>query len=127
MDPRETPPAVPTEAEIRAFMARQVECWNAGDRAGMDALYRRYAPDSLTIEYVGQPLGDGWKTYEHMWDAYAGRVRTDIVEILVNANEGAVFARNVRVASGLANPSIETYRFEPGSLHIRYFHRADTR
>jgi hypothetical protein len=61
-----------------------------------------------------------------MWDTYAGRVRTDIVELLVNGAEGAVFARNVRVASGIANPSIETYRFEPAALYIRYFHRADT-
>ena len=54
-----------------------------------------------------------------MWDAYAGRVRSEVVEVLVNGNEGACFLRNLRTESGVANPSIEIYRFEEGRLHIR--------
>jgi hypothetical protein len=118
--------ATPNESEIRDFLTRQVALWNSGNRKEMTDLYRKYARDQLVIEYVGQPIGDGWKTYEHMWDAYGGSVKTDVVEILVNGNEGACSMRNVRVASGLANPSIEIYRFEEGRLHIRYFHRTDT-
>jgi hypothetical protein len=32
----------------------------------------------------------------------------------------------VRLEGGLANPSIEIYRFEAGRPHIRYFRRSDT-
>ena len=112
----------PSEAEIRAFITGQVAFWNAGERDSMTALYERHAPSGLVIEYVGQPLGDGWATYNHMWDTYAGQVVVEVLEILVNGNEAACSIRNVRTATGLYNPSIETYRFEDGMLHIRYFH-----
>ncbi|HEY2659763.1 MAG TPA: hypothetical protein VGI79_08575 [Caulobacteraceae bacterium] len=116
----------PSEAEIHAFLQQQVRFWNEGRRQDMTDLYRTYAYEDLTIEYVGQPIGDGWKTYDHMWDAYGGKVKVELVEVLVNGSEAAYFARNVRLVGGAANPSIETYRFEPGRLHIRYFHRTDT-
>lgn len=115
---------IPKNDEIRDFLARQIEYWNGGHREQMTALYRQYALDELVIEYVGHPVGDGWAAYEHMWDTYAGQVRTEVVQVLVNGNEAACHYRNVRVASGTANPSIETYRFDEGRLHIRYFHRA---
>jgi hypothetical protein len=89
----------------------------------MTDLYRKYAGDQLVIEYVGQPIGDGWKTYEHMWDTYNGSVRTDVIEVLINGNEAACYYNNVRLATGLGNPSIEIYRFDDRRLHIRYFHR----
>lgn len=115
--------AIPDEREIREFMTQQVALWNAGDREAMTQMYRRYAPRELVIEYIGQPIGDGWATYDHMWDAYAGRVRLEIVELLVNGQEAAAFHQNIRVESGLSNPSIETYRFEEGRMVIRYFSR----
>jgi hypothetical protein len=117
---------IPSQGEIYDFLKQQVALWNAGEREAMTALYRQYAPDGLVIEYVGEPIGDGWQTFEHMWDAYSGKVRSEVIEMLVNGNEGACFLRNLRPASGVANPSIEIYRFEEGRLHIRYFHRTDT-
>jgi ketosteroid isomerase-like protein len=114
--------AIPTEKEIKLFLTRQLEYWNARQREEMTALYRKYAQDQLVIEYVGQPIGDGWETYNHMWDTYNGKVRTDVVQVLVNGNEGACHFNNVRVATGSGNPSIEIYRFDDRRLHIRYFH-----
>jgi hypothetical protein len=116
--------AIPDEREIQSFLTQHLQYWNAGQRTEMNALYRRYAQDQLIIEYVGQPTGDGWKTYEHMWDTYGGKVRTDAILVLVNGNEAACHYNNVRVATGIGNASIEVYRFEERRLHIRYFHKA---
>lgn len=110
------------ENEIKDFLAQQIEYWNSQQRDAMTALYKKYAADALIIEYVGQPIGDGWKTYEHLWDTYAGTVRTDVIQVLVNGTEAACHYNNVRLATGVGNPSIETYRFEENRLHIRYFH-----
>lgn len=116
--------ANPTDAEIKAFIADQIAYWNAGERDKMTALYERHAPKGLIIEYVGQPVGDGWATYNHMWDTYAGQVAVEALLVLVNGAEAACSISNVRTATGLSNPSIETYRFEDGTLHIRYFHES---
>ena len=114
----------PTSKEIEHFLHQQLIFWNAGKRDEMRNLYRRYAKDRLIIEYVGMPIGDGWKAFEHMWDSYNGKVKTEAVEVMVNGNEGACFLHNVRVVGGAVNPSIEVYKFTPGQLHIRYFHRS---
>lgn len=114
--------AVPDADEIRRFLHEQLDLWNAGQREEHRSLYRRYAPEELVIEYIGQPVGDGWRTFEQMWDAYGGRVRVEAVEMLVNGNEAACHHLNVRLASGIARPSIETYRFEDRRLLVRYFY-----
>jgi hypothetical protein len=114
--------AVPTQDEIRHFLHEQIELWNAGKREEQTALYRRFAADELVIEYIGQPVGDGWQTFNHMWDTFGGKVRVEVELMLVNGSEGACHHRNVRLASGVANPSIETYRFEEGRLFVRYFY-----
>ena len=122
-DDQSTPsPGAPSADEIRAFLTQQLTYWNAGQRQEMTDLYRRYARDQLTIEFVGQPIGDGWAAYNKMWDDYGGKVRTDVVQILVNGHEGACHFSNVRKATGVANQSIEIYNFGEGRLHIRYFH-----
>lgn len=115
----------PTTQQIDHFIRKQLEYWNALDRPAMTALYRQYAPNGLTIEYVGHPIRDGWEAFDHLWDNYGtGKIRTDIKEILVNGSEGACYFHNVRKETGIANPSIEIYGFRDGSLHIRYFHRS---
>lgn len=114
--------AIPDADEIRRFLHAQIELWNDGKREEQTALYRRYAADGLVIEYIGQPVGDGWATFDHMWDAYGGKVRVEVAQMLVNGNEAACHHLNIRKASGLANPSIETYRFEEGRLFVRYFY-----
>jgi hypothetical protein len=111
--------------QIRAFLIANIELWNAKDRGGHTDLYRAAAPNGLIIEYVGQPIGDGWATFNHMWDTYNGLFHVDIGEIFVNGNEGACLYHNVLVADGKSNPTIEIYRFDQGKLHVRYFHHAD--
>ena len=113
----------PSVETIRSFLVQQMEYWNAGNREAFTDLYRSVAPKGLIIEYVGQPIGDGWQTFNHMWDTYNGLVKAEIGEILVNGNEGACYIRNVFVADGTVDPSIEIYRFEDDTLHVRYFHR----
>jgi hypothetical protein len=115
---------VPNEDEINDFLHRQLELWNEGKREEQTALYKRYAPKLLTVEYVGSPIGDGWATFEHMWDTYGGKIRVEADLLLVKGCEGACYHRNIRVATGLANPTIELYRFGDGELHVRYFANA---
>lgn len=115
---------IPSEAEIRSFLTEHLTHWNAGDREAFTGLYRKYASDKLTIEYVGVPIGDGWAAFNHMWDTYNGKVRVDIDTILVNGNEGACHYENVIKESGESNASLELYRFTEGALHIRYFHHS---
>ena len=115
---------IPSEKEINTFLNEHLRLWNACDREGFTALYRKYAPNRLTIEYVGMPIGDGWATFNHMWDTYNGKVRVDIDTILVNGNEGACHYENVIKESGESNPSLELYRFGDGELHVRYFHQS---
>src|ERR1700733_3259733 len=66
--------SIPSEDEISHFLTNQLAFWNAGRRQDMTDLYRKYAGDQLVIEYVGEPIGDGWASYNHMWDTYGGKV-----------------------------------------------------
>jgi hypothetical protein len=116
---------IPSEREIRTFLNEHIRLWNACDRDGFTALYEKYAPNGLIIEYVGVPIGDGWAAFNHMWDTYNGKVRVDIDTILVNGNEGACHYDNVDKATEQGSPSLEVYRFGDGKMHIRYFHHSD--
>ena len=112
----------PDRTAIERFMRAQVTAWNAHDRAGFLALYREMAPQSLEIEYVGRDdLHDGWFVIEEMWDKHNLQITLDVVVTVVNGNEAAVHHRNCIVGSDVAIESIETYRFEPGRLAVRYF------
>ena len=118
---------VPNMAEtIRSFILQQTEYWNAGNREAFIDLYRSVAPKGLKIEYIGQPIGDGWQALNHMWETYNGLVEVEIGDILVNGNEGACYFRNVLAADGTANSTIEIYRFENDTLHVRYFYQHRT-
>lgn len=116
---------VPTEKEIHAFLHEHIRLWNAGDRAGFESLYRRYGAKSLSIEYVGHPVGDGWEAFNQLWDGYNGKFRVEISEVLVNGHEGACHYENVLVESGISSPSLELYVFGDGTLSIRYFHKKE--
>lgn len=116
--------SIPGEGEIQAFLNEHIRLWNACDREGFTALYRKYAAEKLIIEYVNVPIGDGWAAFNHMWDTYNGKVRVDINTILVNGTEGACHYENVIKETGKSNPSLEIYRFSEGELHVRYFHES---
>jgi hypothetical protein len=80
--------------QIRTFLHHQVECWNAGRKDEMFALYHQIVPGKLRIEYIGIPPLEGWAALEDMWQRWAGKVH------------------------------IELYRFDGDDLQIRYFHAA---
>ena len=109
------------QATIERFMQGQVACWNGHDKAGFMALYREVAAQSLEIEYVGRPLQDGWFVIEEMWDKHNQQFELGVVTTLYNGNEAAVHHHNKIRGSDVIIESIETYRFEPGRLFVRYF------
>ncbi|MDZ4101483.1 MAG: nuclear transport factor 2 family protein [Hydrogenophaga sp.] len=111
-----------TPEQIERFMSGQVRCWNKHDRAGLIALYREMASTQLTIEYVGRAQqADGWLVIEEMFDKHNHQFRLEVVNTIINGNEAAVRHRNCIVGSSQVIESIETYRFGPGTLHVRYF------
>ena len=118
-----TPQLLPVTAKtIERFMRGQVSCWNAHDRAGFMALYREMAPLSLEIEYVGRTdQRDGWFVMEEMWEKHNAQISLEVGTTIQNGNEVALHHRNLIVGTDLAIESIETYRFEPGRLFVRYF------
>lgn len=108
--------------QIEHFMSGQVRCWNNHDKAGLLALYREAAPDLLDIECVGRAQqADGWLVIEEMYDKHNHQFRLEVVSTIINGNEAAVHHRNCIVGTNQVIESIETYRFGPGSLHVRYF------
>ena len=112
-------------ATISAFLLEQYALWNQGKRAELIGLFRRLAPRGMTVEFVGTPVQDGWKAMDAIWDQHGGRVTIEVVQILVNGDEAAVYALNHHVEKdGRVNtrPSIENYRFAEGTLQIRYFY-----
>ena len=112
---------IPSE-QIKRFMSGQVRCWNNHDKAGLLALYREAAPDLLDIEYVGRTQqADGWLVIEEMYDKQNHQFRLEVVSTIINGNEAAVHHRNCILGTNQVIESIETYRFGPGSLHVRYF------
>ena len=106
---------------IERFMQGQVACWNRHDKEAFMALYHEMASESLDIEYVGRPAQDGWFVIEEMWDKHNGQFELGVVSTIINGNEAAIHHHNKIVGTGVVIESIETYRFEPGKLSVRYF------
>ena len=114
-----------SQEEIRSFLHKQVECWNAGKKDEMFALFHQIVPGRMTIEYIGLPVLEGWAALEDMWQRFAGKVRIDVKEVMVTGHEAACYHHNKTIDSELpARPSIEIYRFDGDDLQIRYFHQA---
>jgi hypothetical protein len=116
-----TPITPVTPETIDRFMQGQVRCWNGHDKAGLMALYRDMAPDGLTIEYAGRAdHADGWLVIEEMYDKHNAQFRLEVVTTILCGQEAAVHHRNCIVGTDLVIESIETYRFTPGRLQVRY-------
>lgn len=114
-----------TPERIERFMHGQAAAWNAHDKAGLLALYREVAAEHLSIEYVGRAdQADGWLVIEEMYDKHNAQFRLEQVTTIVNGNEAAAHHRNCIRDSNIVIESIETYRFEPGRLYVRYFLKA---
>jgi hypothetical protein len=117
--------AVPTPDQIRSFIVRSIELWNAQDRAEFFRVYREMAPGGFRFEMpVGAPVAEGWGPLEKMWDDYAPVVRIEIRQLIVNGHEAAAVMANLARSAAAPHDvvSIETYHFnEDGSFHARYF------
>lgn len=111
--------------EIRSFLHRQVEFWNAGKKNEMFALYHQMVPGKMTIEYIGLPVLEGWSALEDMWQRFSSKVHINVKEVMVTGNEAACYHHNKTIGSDMpARPSIELYRFNGDDVQIRYFHAA---
>jgi hypothetical protein len=114
----------PDSSAIRQFLDQKIVLWNQGKEAELEALYRGMAPKSLTFEFVGSPVIDGWEALKGMWRDYGESIEMELVDVLINGSEVACYVKNhVRDQPGVFVPSIEVYVFEDGTLHERYFHQ----
>jgi hypothetical protein len=115
----------PTPQAIERFLRAQYSLWSEGKFEEMLAEFRQIAPNGLTIEYVGKAPQDGWVALDEMWRDYGNKCPTELVTVLVNGNEAATYVYNhLQTDNGVITlPSIETYLFENGRLHVRYFHQ----
>ncbi|MDB5869246.1 MAG: hypothetical protein JWP96_1578 [Polaromonas sp.] len=111
--------------EIRSFLHRQVELWNAGRKDEMFACYHQMVPGNLSIEYVGLPVLEGWAALEDMWQRFAGKVHIGVKEVMVTGSEAACYHHNQTIGADTPpRPSIELYKFDGDDVQIRYFHAA---
>lgn len=114
-----------TSEDIRQFLHRQVEFWNAGRKQEMFDAFHGIVPGKLSIEYVGIPPLEGWAALEDMWQRFAGKVHIDVQQVMVTGQEAACYHHNTTVGEGSpVRPSIELYKFDGDDLQIRYFHVA---
>jgi hypothetical protein len=112
------------KAAIETFLHTQVRCWNAGDKDGFFAAYRAAAPKGLQIEYVGRPPADGWPILEGMWTQQSAKIEVEEALIVINGSEAACHALNKVRGTAMVIHTIELYRFDAGTLSVRYFIQA---
>jgi hypothetical protein len=109
------------KATIEQFLHAQTKAWNDGDKDAFFSAYRAVAPSGLQIEYVGRPASDGWPILEAMWAQQSAKIQIEVVATIVNGNEAACHNRNWVRGTQNWIESIEVYRFDSGSLQVRYF------
>ena len=125
---------MPTFDELKHWAEQYVALWNAGDKEGWAANWRKVAPGEFRmLDPVGTPEKRG---FEHCcldsFDLFQPNVRFRIQPgtLMINGNEVAWLLEN-HIESKEGEPrvgySIETYRFEPdGSVVIRTYYRVPT-
>lgn len=126
--------AIPDKATLKEWSRAYVDRWNAGDRAGWAANWRRVAPGEFTmLDPVGTPQKRG---FQHCaldsFDLFQPTVKYRIQPgtLFICGNEVAWLMENhIDQGDGQMRLgySIETYRFgEDGSVDIRTFYRVPT-
>lgn len=126
--------AVPTREALKAWARNYVDLWNAGDRAGWAANWRRVAPGEFTML---DPVGTAQKRgFEHCaldsFDLFQPSVKYRIQPgtFFICGDEVAWLMENHIDQGGgqtRLGYSIETYRFgEDGSVEIRTFYKVPT-
>jgi hypothetical protein len=114
-------------AEIRQFIERHVELWNAGEKEPWLAHMKSASAGGLTMEDpVGTPVKRGPDVMSEAWDAAFNEYpwQLTIEHLVVCANEIAVVIRNEGEVKGapVTVHSIETYKFgNDGSMQVRTY------
>lgn len=115
-----------TPQQLEDFVRSQYELWNEGRFAELVGLFRSVAPQGLVLEYVGRSiLTDGWKALEDMCATFGATMKIEVVGLIVNGDEAAVYALNKQTRRDgrvKVTPSIDLYRAKDGKLECRYFH-----
>lgn len=121
---------VPGREALREWAASYVALWNAGDKAGWIANWKRVAPGEIRmLDPVGTPEKRGFEACcAAPFDLFQPKVRFRIQDgtLFVCGNEVAWLLENHFTDGGATqvHRSIETYRFEPdGSCVIRTYYR----
>jgi hypothetical protein len=115
----------PSQTEIKTFLLRQVEAWNAGDREGFVALHRAIAPAGVSVENpVGSPPERGWQALDTLWDAYQARTKLAYDTVITSpSGEAAVLEQITAEHEGqpVVRHSLHTYDFAGDSFAARYY------
>lgn len=113
---------MPSTEQIKTFIHDQVDLWNAKDREGFFACYKKIAKGRLVIEYVGRPIpDDAWQVLEQMWDTTNSDVEIEVAETIINGNEVACHHINKMPSKGINIQTVEIYKFDGDDLYVRYF------
>lgn len=114
----------PTLEDIAHFASVQYQYWNDGKWDELFAAYDKIAPNGYTIQYFGKPVTDGRAALDKMIRNVAGKVRTNVREVLVNEGEAVVIVGNEVLGTDVETTSIERYLFKDGKVACSYFHDA---
>lgn len=109
------------QAAFERFLHGQIAAWNAKDKEAFFEHYRSFAPNGLTIEYVGKSSSDGWPILEGMWANQADKINVEVVCTIINGDEAACHHINRVIGSEVGIKTIEIYRYGEGKLRVRYF------
>jgi hypothetical protein len=113
------------KAKIEGFLHGQVNAWNAHDKVTFLNLYRAMTPENLRLQYVGQPLGDGWAILENMWSTQNDKIEIEVIKTIIVGAEAACHHRNRVIGTDSAIETIEVYAFGEDDLSVRYFVAAE--
>jgi hypothetical protein len=119
---------VVTQDVIESFFTEMLDAWNANDREGFLAIYKRFSPNGFILENPVGTAPTGFEGFEQMADQYQGKVQVENLKLIVNGDEAAAVMRNVGTIDGhsFVHESIEIYRFgADGTMHVRYFAPGD--
>ena len=126
--------AAPSHDELKQWADNYVALWNAGDKAGWIANWKKLAPgDFRMLDPVGTPEKRGFdECAAGPFDLFQPRVKFRVQPGTLNicGNEVAWLLENHITSDGEASVhfSIETYAFgDDGSVMIRTYYRVPPR
>ena len=109
-----------TPQEIKDFIYKQCERWNAHDKEGYTKLWQSVGPDLISFEDpVGTVPKTGWDLWSDMWDRFNPQSQEQRVEHLaVCGNEAAMhlYFRSEEDGQIVETRNIEIWKFESGKL-----------